>query len=487
MKNTNRKKFLGLSVAAALLLSTSMYAGKIITNATYDANITNSSAAIVTANKQFGFGGWNLENVVVKVVSITDYTLALVGSWFDELTGEYSSAAGTPATAMSAGMSFESDIYSRDGSNEIRGRLHGKDWPVGQPSGIKIINDDLLVHEGDPTNCIITSSYLDPYYLDNVGNERPTICSSPYQTHKRFKINMQPSTVDAVDSEGYGKPIDLVFNLDMNDTSTTIRTYQVLQKINNYTGVVLDGYKLELLDGNGNKNANLTLSLGKEDIEDLANYSSGLWGAADESHGTDDGFFDNVKAYYPVALSTDQQTISWHGNIQGGNYMAVFRSNWLYSTVAPDGYFYDDDNDSTTDALIQAFYGVPPTLPDATPKGWYKGEKDNWVAVTPEELAAWQANPQYFVDIIEDVLNLGITYNVNIGDNAQIPTGKFIIRITPHLNDTVADSSLPVSTSDSGSGGGFDALDKTSFIAMILGFLGIGAFIARRRLAKLKS
>ena len=33
-------------------------------------------------------------------------------------------------------------------------------------------------------------------------------------------------------------------------------------------------------------------------------------------------------------------------------------------------------------------------------------------------------------------------------------------------------------------GGGFDAFDKTSLIAMILGFLGIGAFIARRKLVK---
>ncbi|MDP3465689.1 MAG: hypothetical protein Q8R86_07970, partial [Sulfuricurvum sp.] len=128
------------------------------------------------------------------------------------------------------------------------------------------------------------------------------------------------------------------------------------------------------------------------------------------------------------------------------------------------------------------------------PEGWYKGQKDNWAAVTATELGAtgWDVNSTtslYYTDTIEDVLNLGITYTVNIGQNSLIPGGKVIIRITPHVNDTSTDSAVPIApvASDGGSGGGFDALDNVSLIAMILGFLGIGAFIARRRLAKQKS
>ena len=74
---------------------------------------------------------------------------------------------------------------------------------------------------------------------------------------------MLPSTVTGVDfnaTGGYGKPFELVFNLDPTDTSTAVRRYAVLQKINNYTGTILDGYKLEVLDENGTKNPNLFLS-----------------------------------------------------------------------------------------------------------------------------------------------------------------------------------------------------------------------------------
>jgi len=480
MKTETRKRLLGLSVAAALLLSTSAYAGKIITNATYDGDGNVISAnAVISANTQFGFGGWNLDNINVKIVSILDYATALAGAVFDKVTGVY--------TPMSVGQSFESEIIT---GGEIRGKLHGKDWPVGEPSGIKIINGDLkAVANGDPANCIITTGYLDLHYLDQptLTDRWPTICSSPFQTHKRFKVNMQPTTVDVVDADGYGKPFELVFNLEAGDTSTQV--YQVLQKINNYTGKILDGYKLEILDGSGVKNPNLTLSLDKESIEDYANFSHGLWGPADD-HFPTQGFFDNVMSYYPVALSEDKQTISWHGAMAGGNYMQVFRSNWLYSTVAPKGIFFDDDNNSLTDASLQAFWGVPPTLPDTTAPGWYKGEVAGWAPLTAAEIDGWRVGQEdslYTEDIIEDVLNLGITYSVHIGDNTQIPGGKFIIRITPHVDGTVAPLPVPPTTTTDGGGGGFDALDNVSLIAMILGFLGIGAFIARRRLAKQKS
>jgi hypothetical protein len=469
MKTETRKKLLGLSVAAALLLGTSTYAGKIVTDAVFiDGNV---SKPVFTANKQFGFGGWNLDNINVKIVSILDYATALAGTVFDKVTGVY--------TPMSVDQSFESEIST---GGEIRGKLHGKDWPVGEPSGIKIINDDLAVHDGDPVNCIITTSYLEGHYLDSV-DPRPTTCSAGFQTHKRFKINMLSTAVDVVDSEGYGQPIELVFKLASGDT--TAQRYGVLQKINNYSGKILDGYKVEVLDENGTKNPNLTIVLEKE-IEDLANFSNGLWGPPDD-HFPTQGFFDSVRAYYPVTV-VDPQTVAFHGDIQGGNYMAVFRSNWLYSAIAPQGIFFDNDGDPSTDAALVAFFGVPPTLPADTTPGWYRGQVEKWAPVTQAQVDAWLADPSgvYTQDIIEDVLNLGITYTVNVGDNSKIGS-TFIIRITPHVDGTSTDTPLPVSTSDSGGGGGFDALDNVSFIAMILGFLGIGAFIARRRLAKLKS
>ncbi|MDO9206882.1 MAG: choice-of-anchor F family protein, partial [Sulfuricurvum sp.] len=489
MKTETKKRLLGFSIAAALLLGTTTYAGKIITNATYDNNVTSSSSAIITDRTQFGYTGWDMSNVFVK---ITDLVYQTILKTFNEVTGLYD--------AMVVGDSFESEIST---GGEVRALLHGKNWPVGEPSGIKVINDDLAVHEGDPQNCIIGSSYLEGHYLDqpNATDRWPTICSSGFQTHKRFKVNMLPSTVTGVDfnaTGGYGKPFELVFKLDPTDTSTAVRRYVVLQKINNYTGTILDGYKLEVLDENGTKNPNLFVTLDKYDevdgYDDMANFSHGLWGEID-THFTTEGFFDNKKSYYPV-VNTDNQTVEWHGDIQGGNYMAVFRSNWLHRTLAPYGIFFDDDNDTTTDAKLLLFKGVPPTLDANTTPGWYTGFKTStingivypgWTLVDPAVVTALKLNPLYTEDVIDDTLNLGITYTVNVGNNAAIGS-KFTIRITPHVDGTSVDSPIPPApvvptASSDGSGGGFDALDNVSLIAMILGFLGIGAFIARRRLA----
>lgn len=617
MKIKPIKKSIGLSIVAALFIGTAVDAGKIVTNATYTGGTTSSATAIVTPNKQFGFGGWDLDNVLVKIVSILDYSTALPGYDFNETTGFY--------TPMSVGKSFESEISSRtfagDTAGELRGKLHGKDWPVGEPSGIKIINDDTAVQHGKPTNCIINSSYLEGYYLDS-STPRPVICSSDFQTHKRFKINMLSTMVGA--DNAWGKPVDMVFNLTAGDT--TSQRYQVFQKINNYTNKRLDGYKIEVLDATGAVNPALTLSLGvgeetdpntpSSDIFALdarATFSDGLWGPVDTQHDRPRGFFDDATAYYNVPNNAHSSVITGGTDgFLGANYQALF-GNWLTSAWAPKGVFWDDDADPLTDAVLVAFYGKDPTNP--TTDAWRKGEVDNWRVLTTAEIVQY-SGANYAVDVIEDTLNLGINYIVEVGSNTAIGS-KFTIRITPHTDanqtapsyylDTAGDyltyidtnASLSITpaptftvgttlkvvvadadkntdgttkqqfdvnvttskgewdlvtlietdnntsiftgtlgtissavaganddgnisvevgtvvsvtytdvsnannvlsasttagvaattttaSSDGGGGGGFDALDTASFVAMILGFLGIGAYIARRRLAKQK-
>ena len=614
MKHTNKKRLLGLSVVAALFIATGVDAGKIVTNATYTGGTTSSSTAIVTPSKQFGFGGWNLDNVVVK---ITDLLFAPIGGkTFNETDGTYS--------PMILGESFESEIWNA-GNTEVRGRLHGKNWPVGEPSGIKIINADTHVQHGKPENCIINSSYLEGFYLDSA-TPQPVICSSDFQTHKRFKINMLSTMVNG--DGAWGNPVDMVFNLDPADTSAM--RYQVFQKINNYTGKRLDGYKIEVLDENGTVNPALTLSLGVgEDtsttpagdifaFDARATFSDGLWGPVDTQHDRPRGFFDDRTAYYNVPDNLHSNVIvGGTDGFLGANYQDLF-GNWLTSVWAPKGVFWDFDNDPLTDATLVAFYGKDPTNPAST-DAWRKGEVGLWAPLTADEIVQY-SGAGYAVDVVEDTLNLGINYIVEIGNNALIGS-KFTIRITPHtdanqtapsyvgnvagdyltytgnqgrltitpaptfvvasaLQVTVADADLNTNTltaetqsvtvttskgetevvlltetglntgiftgtlttvdsstagasgddnvvsadigttvsvtyldtdsdgagtdvaltastsavvvtapvvptvSSDGSGGGFDAFDKTSLIAMILGFLGIGAFIARRKLAK---
>ncbi len=70
-------------------------------------------------------------------------------------------------TGLGEDKSFESDVWDSDQKNEILGHLHGKDWPVGEPAGVKVINGDTGVEHGKPVNCIMTSSYLAYQDMDN--------------------------------------------------------------------------------------------------------------------------------------------------------------------------------------------------------------------------------------------------------------------------------------------------------------------------------
>ena len=444
-----KRNIVKLSLAAAMLLTTA-YAGKIVT----DANLSN---VVVTENKQFGFGGWNFDNADVRIVDVLDFSTKI--KEFNTTDGTYE--------AMTNEESFEADIKDIDYTtgvpvvgSTVMGHLHGKDWPVGEPAGIKIINDDTKVQNGKPSNCIMTSSYLDTGYLDTVA-PNPVICSSPFQTHKRFKINLLPTSIDNVadGAEGYGKPVDIVLNLDPTDTNDTARRYQVLQKINNYTGKRLAGYMLEVLDENGTKNDALTLSLGegenddKDPVQDIwaenemANMSHGLWGPYEEdskdgSVKFDNGFFDYRRVYYNVELNTtdNNRSLSYTGPMLGGNYQEIF-GNWLPSIWEPSGVFFDEDQDPSTDNILQAFFGVAPGF---TEVAWYTRTvaddnlTDNippvytWALATDEDFAGWSGE-WYSVGPIEDVLNLGLNYIVNVGENALI--GKtFTIRITPYVD-----------------------------------------------------
>ncbi|NOR55671.1 MAG: choice-of-anchor F family protein [Sulfurovum sp.] len=461
MKSENGKSILGLSLVVAMLLGSSAYAGKI-----KGADATDAYVPTVPLPTQFGFGGWSFDNVDVRIVNVADFS-GSIGD-FNTTTGVYSS--------MTYEESFESDIISREDNVTIMGHLHGKDWPVGEPAGIKVINDDNKTSNGKPVNCIMTTSYLDTGYLDT-GSPKPVICSSPFQTHKRFKINLLETTVANVadGAEGYGKPVEIVFNLDDTDTNTTVRKYQILQKLNNYSGKRLKGYMVEVLDENGSKNDALTLSLGEGEgvdengtldgsdiwgIEDMANMSHGLWGPYEEHKGEvrfENGFFDYIRAYYDVDLNTtdNNRSISSTGDMLGGNYQAIF-GNWLPSIWEPTGVFYDEDHDPSTDNILQAFFG---TAPGFTEDAWYKRSVDDnvtdnippvytWALATDADFAEWSGD-WYNVGKIEDVLNLGLNYIVNVGENALI--GKtFIIRITPYvdINQTVPsyvgkDSSIP--------------------------------------------
>jgi len=444
MNFRSKSKMIGLSIIACLGLFSSAEAGR-IGPLVDQADPAQSS----------GFGGWNLDNVNVKV---TDLDYNVVGT-FDKTDGSYTGTADDGG--MTAGDTFESDIYDTlDTTGNVLVHLHGKNWPVGEPSGVKVMNHtdkDATISRNRPASCIMTTSFLEGTYLDS-DNPVETKCNSDFQTHKRFKLNLLPTMVDGV-TAGYGKGVNLTFNVEAEDGT---RRYTILQKINNYTGKRLDGYKVELgfvgADGNFTKasdaGADIRLSIGEgenmvdgvpQDIwgaEDLASFSHGLFGPQTfeepEPHFPEDGFFDSRSAGFYVDLNdTTKDVIASTGPLPS-NYaslpvpygaVASQFGDWLTSAWAPKGIFWDDDNNASTDAVLMAFWG---DRGDGT-YAWMKGNNNNFSEVTALDLANWASSPVHAVDVIEDVLNLGLTYIVEVGDISTFPASKFTIRISPHI------------------------------------------------------
>jgi hypothetical protein len=416
MMKTTGKQF--AAVAAGLALAGFMSAaqsGKII--------------SVPSASGAEGFGGWNLGNV----------TITVPGGSFDEGTGAY--------TIGPDGL-YQGDVD--DGAGTVMAIVLAKDYPVGEPPGIKIVNDDLLVKEPKPQDCILATSYLEDHYLDS-GDPQQVICSSPFQSHKRFKVAMLPGMVDGEGSES----VDLVFNVEPDAVA---RDYQVFQKINNWTGKRLEGFRIEVGFGVGAAFqtvseagvplASLSVSVPGTiwDPEDLATFSHGLFGPADK-HFPNDGFFDDVRAGFQIdeypkepgtkdTLTATTMLASNYADVPpGAGAVANQFGPWLPNIWLPQGIFFDDDADPETDDQLVAWYGYNPA--NARYEWMYGGNGvvgTAFGAVTAEVLAAWSADPLYNIGVIDDLVNIGLNYLVTIGDVTTFPASAnntFTIRITP--------------------------------------------------------
>ncbi|BCN93312.1 hypothetical protein THMIRHAM_10970 [Thiomicrorhabdus immobilis] len=495
--------------AALLVVSVPVYSGQII------GVQQGLPSPILTGADEYknGFGGWDYGNVNVRIVDAETKQTDVVGKSFDSITGSY--------TAMTYGESFVSEVM--DGpAGTVMGRLTGKDWPVGEPAGVRVITTDAIEDQsnGRPNSCILSTSYHkfsedsnysgptpDDGYLDSA-NPNPTLCDSPFQTHKRFKVSALPTSIDDADGT-VNNAIDIVFNLDTGATSTAetaLRRYSVLQKLNNYTGSRLAGYKIELGFGVGNNfakidttNTTLTdqlhLSVGAGDGSDfwssgdLATFSAGLFGPADPPKHPNDGFFSNATANYPVTL-TDAGLLESSG-VLASNYTSLF-GDWIPSNVAPSGVFYDDDNDPTTDAVLVAFWNNGQ---------WLYGQAQSFAPVPDATLTQWADNSLYSVGVIEDLLNLGLSYMVEVGDVNTIVTqssyNNFTIRMIPVVStdttavtwgdaptDLSAYASATGGTTTTSSGGSASFVSQYGFVALLLVFLGLGGWIVRNKMSK---
>ncbi len=96
------------------------------------AGATGAASLTVASTASAGIipeSGWNLDNVTV--------TLDGTESTFDPITGDYLFGP------IDSDYSYQADVYNDyNGDGEVMGIVLAKDWPIGEPPGIKIVNDD---------------------------------------------------------------------------------------------------------------------------------------------------------------------------------------------------------------------------------------------------------------------------------------------------------------------------------------------------------
>jgi hypothetical protein len=409
------KRAVWVTAVAVAGISTAVNADKIV--------------SVPAANTAAGFGGWNLENVEV-LLNGTQGDIGSELSWFDEGNGAYNFSSDSDHT-------YRGDVD--DGSGLVMGQVLAKTYPVGEPSGIKVINGDAGVKNGKPENCIMATSYLDGHYLESPDPLQVT-CSSAFQTHKRYKLAMLPNTV----GPGAEKPVDLVFNVIEGEASD----YQVFQKINNWTNTRLQGFTIQVGFGVGDlfmtpeqagvslDNLHLSVPTDIWSPTQLATFSAGLFGPEDK-HTGNRGFFDRYTRAgflideYGVDALTDSlhatRTLgSDYANVpEGAGEEANQFGPWLPNSMLPYGIFFDDDGNPATDAELVAWYGYNPNLKGL---GWMHGAEGNFLAVADLDIDAWGQNLLYTMGEIDDLVNVGLNYIVSIGD---IPYDNLTIRITP--------------------------------------------------------
>ena len=354
---------------ASMMLAPSVNAG-VIRNTNPTAGAFLGSCGSTQAATEGCIGAMDLTNVETTIYK-ADGTL--LGT-FDKFTGVY--------PVMSLADYFISLVKS---GGATVASLSGKVWPVGEPMAVKAVVGDMKTSEGKPNNCIINTAYLDAAksttgvsgYLDTA-NPEPVICSSDFQSHKRFKIPMQSAALDPI------TPIDLVFNVidesawaaevaikdpgrvaadglpgDGASNPLKLRPYQFFSKINNYTGKRLSGFKVVIGTGTGStfvpasdvpglvEKLHLSLGLGEgwdkgagalpnpaKNIfapDGMATFSSGLFGPIDD-HFPTVGFFDERPAGYYVNQTCNTNPCPTYPNPAITAAMAPLTPNTLTAT-----------------------------------------------------------------------------------------------------------------------------------------------------------
>lgn len=252
------------------------------------------------------------------------------------------------------------------------------------------------------------------------------LCDDPRQSGKRFKLQ---ATAPG--------PIDLIFDYaddgsSIGDTPSPSAPvnglYRIFGKVINAMQNGLVGYTLELGTGVGDGFSQLTGNEGVTFYEpqntpprnfELASiFPAGLFSPAGEPLPTsDEGFFSGDRSGFNMAFSPTM--IETAGIF--GDYVSFFGDAVLPLSQVPEGFFFDDDMDPSTEDVLQAWF-------DDSAGAWLFGQANGFAPVDAATLAAWELDPLFYTGEIEDLANNNLNASILFDDAAA---GQFTLRVTP--------------------------------------------------------
>lgn len=278
--------------------------------------------------------------------------------------------------------------------------------PEANAPGIKVVNGAFQTGGQSPTQlqgCIMASS--------------TATCDSPPQSGKRFK--------NAATGTG---PIDLVFDIAETPGDRATLPYQVYDRLINDTGLPLTGFTVSLGTGVGDGfqlsglNDGLRFDpnfripggavAGGEVFGANTQFPFGLFGngGEEDNRGRIDGFFSDMRSGFLIDFSED--VLSTNGFY--GEYDDFF-GLWITADDVPDGYFWDDDGDPTTDAILMAWINADGEI-EARRGFDTNGDliPTDPIIFASEEALELELGILLALGAIEDLANLNLNYAISL-------------------------------------------------------------------------
>eukprot|EP00977_Amphora_coffeiformis_P025552 scaffold20447_cov200-Amphora_coffeaeformis.AAC.2 len=367
--------------------------------------------------------GWNLDNVIVDEAPYEiDESYASV---------VYDSVPTTGGTSYGGVIWVESDVKA---------------------PGMKVVTD------GDgmdrDKSCIMTAGF-EPNSL------QPKQCNDDFMTSKRVKVY----------SDDLDGPVDLVY--DISEANLTDDAYRFFLKYENLSDKRIKSFKLELGTGIGDAfvksstddglffTARDGIALVPGDVfpldSDLATlFAFGLFGDAETNADQDtDGYYDPANRGIFTMVVEDEDLIN--ATMVSENIASLYGGaveSWIPKWIAPLGFFYDFDDDPSTESATVADF-------DASGQGWqnYRLCTDNItlnllnngflnptecrfntsvgpVPISTATIEQWEASPLFEQGAIEDFGNVNVNTHIKVNDTFASLNSNFTIRITPTADDT---------------------------------------------------